>query len=57
MILNDNRINKVNIFLNLFLCLISVLFIALGVLGEYISKIYDEVKGTSPYIVSDTLNF
>ncbi len=31
----------------------SVLMIALGVLGEYLGQVYEEVKGRPPYVVAD----
>ena len=33
----------------------SMLVTALGIIGEYISKVYDEVKGRPRFIVADTL--
>jgi dolichol-phosphate mannosyltransferase len=33
----------------------SILVTALGIIGEYISKIYDEVKGRPRFIIADTL--
>ena len=40
------------------ICLIfnSITLICLGVIGEYISRIYDEAKGRPLYIVSSTVN-
>lgn len=34
----------------------SCIMISLGIIGNYIAKIYDEVKGRHRYIVSETLN-
>lgn len=34
----------------------SILMISMGIIGYYISKIYDEVKGRPRYIVSELLN-
>jgi hypothetical protein len=40
---------------NLLLLIIgSMLMIGLGILGEYISKIYDEVKARPRYVVAET---
>lgn len=34
----------------------SILMISLGIIGYYISKIYDEIKGRPKYIVAESLN-
>ncbi len=34
----------------------SMVMIGLGIIGEYISKIYDEVKGRPRYIIAESLN-
>jgi hypothetical protein len=40
---------------NLLLLIIgSMLMIGLGIIGEYISKIYDEVKGRPRYVIAET---
>ena len=40
---------------NLLLLIIgSMLMIGLGIIGEYIAKIYDEVKGRPRYVVAET---
>lgn len=35
----------------------SILMISLGIIGHYLSKIYDEIKGRPRYIVSGSLNY
>jgi len=40
----------------LILILFGVLFFVLGIISEYIVRIYDEAKGRPSYIVKDTLN-
>ncbi len=32
----------------------SIIMISLGIIGYYISKIYEEVKGRPRYIITDT---
>ncbi len=32
----------------------SMLMIGLGIIGEYIAKIYDEVKGRPRYVIAET---
>jgi hypothetical protein len=40
---------------NLLLLIIgSMLMIGLGIIGEYIAKIYDEVKGRPRYVIAET---
>jgi glycosyltransferase involved in cell wall biosynthesis len=34
----------------------SCIMISLGIIGEYIAKVYEEVKRRPPYLVSDTVN-
>ena len=34
----------------------SILMISLGIIGYYISKIYDEIKARPKYIVAESLN-
>ena len=34
----------------------SILMIALGIIGEYIARIFEEVKGRPPFVVDETLN-
>ena len=34
----------------------SLLMISLGIVGYYIAKIYDEIKGRPKYIISQMLN-
>jgi glycosyltransferase involved in cell wall biosynthesis len=42
---------------NLLLLIIgSMLMIGLGIIGEYISKIYDEVKGRPRYVIAESAN-
>src|SRR5262249_39013789 len=38
------------------LMIASMIMIGLGIIGEYISKIYDEVKGRPRYVVAESLN-
>ena len=40
----------------LFALLLGVVMVFLGVLGEYIGRIYDESKARPLYLVSDTVN-
>jgi len=41
---------------NLLLLIIgSMLMIGLGIIGEYIAKIYDEVKGRPRYVIAETV--
>ena len=37
------------------LCLGGIQLICLGILGEYLDKVYTEVKRRPPYIVAETL--
>lgn len=32
----------------------SILMVSLGIIGEYIARIYDEVKGRPPYLIAET---
>ena len=34
----------------------GIILLVLGIIGEYIGRIYDEAKGRPLYIVSDTVN-
>lgn len=42
---------------SLILLMFGMLFFCMGVLGQYISQIYEEVKGRPNFIVSDTFGF
>lgn len=45
-------------FFDLFLLLlIGLIFLSIGLLGEYISRIYDEVKNRPQYIIDEKINF
>ena len=35
----------------------SVQLISLGIIGQYISRIYDETKGRPSYIINEKINF
>ncbi len=45
-------------FFDLFLLLLlGSIFLSLGLIGEYISRIYDEVKNRPQYIIDEKINF
>ena len=49
--------HSLRIFDILILSLIGVIFLSLGLLGEYISRIYDEVKNRPQFIIDEKINF
>lgn len=52
-----NPLGSLHFVLSLLSMLMALLFICIGVVGLYLSRMYDEAKGRPYYIVGETVNF
>jgi polyisoprenyl-phosphate glycosyltransferase len=53
----EKEISAITILLIIFLFLFGLLFFVIGIIGEYISRIYDEAKQRPVYLVNDLIGF
>lgn len=54
---NGNDLGSLHFAISIVTLLIALLFVALGIFGLYISRIYDESKNRPYYIIGEKINF
>jgi dolichol-phosphate mannosyltransferase len=55
--LSGNAVSGFATVILLLLFIGSILMISLGIIGVYLSRIFEEVKRRPNYIIEDTINF